>query len=191
MEGREHAKRSDYESFLRGDGVTIKTQGDKTVEYAWVKAKGDPVTHAETPMNDKDSRRFWVEMKKDGKERLVDAKSMKIWKTKELPRFLREEQEAQQAQRPPRARTPTTPNPPVDTQNTQEAPGSPEVPLPTQTTPPPTRAPTHQQAEREVTQPEEEGDHREPAKEPQEKKGTMDGRNHRKFHTDNIIGDKN
>ena len=138
-----------------------------------------------------------MELKKDGRVTEVDAKSLRIWRTKELPRFLQEEQavqaerEAQKEQRPPRVRTPTTPNPQIVTQNFQEAPASPERPPTNHLTPSPARSPVHQQVEQEVTQPEVEIEHREPTREPQEKRGSMDRRNYSNAHTDNIIGDRN
>ena len=44
-EGREHSKQSDYESFKRGDGVSIKTNPKAKVRYGWIVGRGDSVPH--------------------------------------------------------------------------------------------------------------------------------------------------
>ena len=154
----------------------------------------DPVPHVEQPLNDTDTRRFWVEFLKNGKRQEVDAQSLRIWRTAELPRFRIEEQErleAERVQRPPKERTPTTAAPQVAIQSFQEAPASPERPPGNLPTPSPTGSSVQQQEEQEVAQPEVEIVHRAPAREPRRKNGTMDGPNYSNAHTDNIIGDIN
>ena len=65
------------------------------MEYGWIIGRGDPVPHVEQPLNDTDTRRFWVEFLKNGKRQEVDAQSLRIWRTAELPRFRIEEPDPQ------------------------------------------------------------------------------------------------
>ena len=148
MEGREHGRRSNYESFQVGDGVTIKTQKNKPVEYGWIRSRLEPVIHQETPLNNTDTQRFLVELKKGGHLKTIDAKSLKYWRTEEKPKFLTEEETPQQTPRSPRTKTPTPILPPEYIQNIPEIPSSPGIPFLAPVTPPPTTAPIHQEMER-------------------------------------------
>ena len=141
-------------------------------------------------MNDTDSRRFTIEYRDTGKTAVVDAQSLKVWHTDEIPMFRKLELEALNAEREllgARERI-TIPGPQVAPAPQQIQ----EITTPTETA-----------AQREeVTEPEQpEVEHREPAQEqraparvpraPAPGTGLMDRQNFSNYHKDNIIGDIN
>jgi hypothetical protein len=187
-EGREHSKQSDYESFKRGDGISVKTSPNGTVRYGWIVGLGDPVPHKEQPLNDTDSRRFTIEYRDTGKTAVVDARSIKSWPTDEIPLFRKLELEALNAEKELLRTTEryTVSGPLVAPASRQIQ----EIATPTETT---------AQLE-EVTETEQpEVEHREPAQEqtaparvqkaPATGTGLMDKKNYSNCNKDNVIGD--
>ena len=105
QQAREHAKPPNFEVFESGNGVSIKETKDRPVRLGWIiRRAADAVSHDGTPFENTECRRYDVEIKKptDGagpqphepRVVVVDARSLKHWKTSEKPRFkLNEEEE--------------------------------------------------------------------------------------------------
>ena len=79
--------------------MSVKTNPNSKVRYGWIVGIGDPVPHEEQPLNDTDSRRFTIEYRDTGKTSVVDARSLKIWHTDEIPIFRQLELEALNTER--------------------------------------------------------------------------------------------